>query len=182
MNIETLIDQMNLTETWIFKSELGCFIRKYLTSKIACPYKLFYGYVFQYHRIEAISMQNEFNNYVLTKDKKHIDLRHSYNKKYFLQHNLSYFIGYNQKEQPIFLHVTKSKHQYFYCGFLIDTSRTEPQYAYLVEDSKIFAKLKNLPILDFKKSTYNNIKKEWEYDPLYTMILEMTKSKTTKLP
>lgn len=155
MDIEKINQKFNLDQTWIYNSCLNPFIIKYLKSNISCKYKLFAAYFFQYSRIEQSFMKNEFNDAFLTKNKKHVDLRYDYIKKYFIQSNLSYFIGYTSKNYPFFIHLNKDKRNYYYCGYMMDIQDKNDKYAYLVQDYKIFGELENFPIYNLNENEYD---------------------------
>ena len=155
MDIEKINQKFNLDQMWIYNSCLKPFIIKYLKSDINCKYKLFTAYFFQYSRFEQSFINNEFNEAFLTKNKKHVDLRYDYVKKYFVQSNLSYFIGYTSKNYPFFIHLNKDKRSYYYSGYMIDIQDKNDKYAYLVQDYKIFEKLQNFPIYNMNENEYD---------------------------
>lgn len=155
MNIEKVNQIMNLDNLWIYNSCLKPFIIQYLASKKECKYKLFTAYFFQYSRFENSFMNSEFNKSFLTKNKKHVDLRYDYVKKYFVQSNLSYFIGYTADNYPFFMHLSKDKRNYYYSGYMIDIQNKDDKYAYLVQDYKIFGSLENFPIHNMNVNEYD---------------------------
>ena len=173
MNIEKINQILNLDQLWIYNSCLKPFIIQYLKSNIECKYKLFHSYFFQYSRFENSFMSNEFNKSFLTKNKKHIDLRYDYVKKYFVQSNLSYFIGYTSKNYPFFLHLNKDKHHYYYSGYMIDIQDENDKYAYLVQDYKSFENLQNIPIFDIRENEYD-FNNKYGRSALFNLIDEIT--------
>lgn len=171
MNIDKINQYMELDNLWIYNSVLNPFIRQYLRSDQTCKYKLFYSYIFQYSRLEKLFMDREIeksDQYYLTKDNKHLDLRYHYIQKYFVSYNKSYFIGYTSNNLPLFLHLHKNKHNYFYSGFMIDVSNNQPEYNYLVNDYKIYQQMQNLPIYGIEK--YELIDGKNQYSPIYQML------------
>lgn len=171
MNIDKVNQGFLLDTLWIYNNKmLYPFINHYLKSTKKCKYQLFNGYIFQYSRLEQSFIKHFLDNdqIYLTKDKKHLDLRYGYVKKYFIQDNMTYFIGYTAKNQPLFLHLHKSKHNYYYSGYMIDISDKNLEYSYLVDDCKFISKLENLPIHGIQKYELNQGKQE--YSPIYQLL------------
>lgn len=153
--INNLYKRLELDSKYIYLNPVvKPFIDNYLY-KGRSSFKLFGAYFFAYNLMTDYYLDNDHYDWVFLQDEEYqkmkqahkLDFKNKRIRKLFLDHNLSYFVGYTTKNYPIFLRFDLwDDNTYHYCGFSVKSDKDKNRDEYF-NDRKQFGYLKNIPII-----------------------------------
>lgn len=177
-NTEKLKNKIQIESFYIYKLDtFKPFIDYYFQINKKCKYELFNAYIFQFNRLHDLFIKHNYidtsynASYLLPNGKLNLKLKKV--RDTFIENNVVYFIGYNYRQNPLFIRVHElsnfsndsNKTIYDFCGFMQET--TDPEYKYLTSDcKKLNFKLKNIPFLAIAKTDYNIDLKKFVDSPI----------------
>lgn len=168
MNIDKIYDKFILNDWFIYQIDVfKPFIDLYYMSKNKTQFKLFHGYIFRISYLSYLFSEKNTDQYTQKLENKYFlksglpDFRFKSVQRKFETFK-TYFIGYNEYELPIFVHLNlnnfKNELYYYYSGFsqILPETKLNENRDYF-EDYKEFSKFQNIPIKKSNDDTENPI-------------------------